>query len=701
MVLIAAASLRCSDNTGNSTAKTIEAVSGDNQSGSAGDPLANSLIVLVKDDAGNPVQGVEVQWAAQGGGSLSSATVKTGSDGRSSVQRTLGTTVGVQTTTATASGLDGSPVTFTSTATAGGGPGVTVTTQPPATVLSTEVFDPAAQPVVVVKDANGTVQSGVDVVASLASGSGTLEGVTTAKTNSSGVAAFTDLGVSGSGTVTLKFTAGSSEATSNSMTVSPLTGAATTGAWGAPVDWAIVPLHIHLLSTGKVLAWGKFEDNGTMGQPRLWDPSQGSPATATVVANDTMLFCAGHAMMADGKLMVSGGHKADDKGLDVTNIFDPVGQNWTPGLPKMAAGRWYPTVTELADGRMITVAGRDTVGLHGTVVLIPEIWENNSWAQLPGASLNLPYYPRDFVAPDGRVFYAGERVTSRWLDVDATSAGGRGSWVTGPSHIWPFNRDYGSAVMYDAGKILYVGGGGDLTWSTLDNKNATPTATAEKIDLNGAATWQSAGSMSVPRRHLNATVLPDGEVLVTGGVSNGGFNDLASAAHAAEIWNPRTNGWTTLASNSIARGYHSVSLLLPDGTVLHGGSGDADAPGSGGTPAPYPRQKNHEIFSPPYLFKGTRPTITDAPSDVGYNQPFTVTTPFAAQITDVRWIRLGSVTHAFDANGRAITLQFTKTAGALSVTAPANGNVAPPGYYMLFILNRNGVPSEGKFIHVQ
>jgi hypothetical protein len=190
-------------------------------------------------------------------------------------------------------------------------------------------------------------------------------------------------------------------------------------------------------------------------------------------------------------------------------------------------------------------------------------------------------------------------------------------------------------------------------------------------------------------------------VLVTGGVSNGGFNDLASAAHAAEIWNPRTNGWTTLASNSIARGYHSVSLLLPDGTVLHGGSGDADAPGSGGTPAPYPRQKNHEIFSPPYLFKGTRPTITDAPSDVGYNQPFTVTTPFAAQITDVRWIRLGSVTHAFDANGRAITLQFTKTAGALSVTAPANGNVAPPGYYMLFILNRNGVPSEGKFIHVQ
>lgn len=701
MILVAAVSLRCSDNTGNSTAKTIEAVSGDNQSASAGEPLANSLIVLVKDDAGNPVQGVDVHWAAQGGGSVSSATVKTGSDGRSAVQRTLGPTVGEQTTTATVNGLDGSPVTFTSTAVAGGGPGVTLTTQPPATALSTEVFDPAAQPVVVVKDANGTAQSGVDVVASIASGGGTLQGATTATTNSSGIAAFTDLGVSGSGAVTLKFTAGSSEATSNSITVSALTAAATTGQWSSPVDWAIVPLHIHLLSTGKILAWGRMEDNGTMGQPRLWDPSQGPPSTATLVANDTMLFCSGHAMMADGKLMVSGGHKADDKGLDVTNIFDPVAQSWALGLPKMAAGRWYPTVTELPDGRMVTVAGRDTVGIHGTVVLIPEIWESGQWVQLPGASLNLPYYPRDFVAPDGKVFYAGERVTSRWLNVDATSAGGRGSWVTGPAHIWPFNRDYGSAVMYDAGKILYVGGGGDLTWSTPDNKNATPTATAEKIDLTGAATWLSAGSMSVPRRHLNATVLPDGEVLVTGGVSNGGFNDLSSAAHAAEIWDPKTNNWTTLASNTVDRGYHSVSLLLPDGTVLHGGSGDADAPGSGGTPTPYPRQKNHEIFSPPYLFKGTRPTITDAPSNVGYGADFTVTTPFAAQITDVRWIRLGSVTHAFDANGRANTLQFTKTAGSLSVKAPANANLAPPGHYMLFILNRNGVPSEGKFIHVQ
>jgi hypothetical protein len=145
--------------------------------------------------------------------------------------------------------------------------------------------------------------------------------------------------------------------------------------------------------------------------------------------------------------------------------------------------------------------------------------------------------------------------------------------------------------------------------------------------------------------------------------------------------------------------YHSVSLLLPDGTVLHGASGDANVPR---TPTPYPRQANHEIFRPPYLFKGARPTITSlSQATVGYGKTFTVTTPFAAQITQVRWIRLGSVTHAFDADQRANTLSFTRGSGVVKVTTPANSRRAPPGYYMLFLLNRNGVPSPGAFVRVQ
>jgi hypothetical protein len=258
--------------------------------------------------------------------------------------------------------------------------------------------------------------------------------------------------------------------------------------------------------------------------------------------------------------------------------------------------------------------------------------------------------------------------------------------------------------MYDAGKILYAGGGGHTGWPTPDAKSATPTATAEKIDLNQAApTWQSAGSMSAPRRHLNSTILPDGQVLITGGTRGGGFVNIdpGLAVKEAEVWNPTSGQWTTLAANTVMRVYHSVSLLLPDGTVLHGASGDAMAVQPGGGVVPVPPQRNHEIFSPPYLFKGARPTITLAPSTVTWNETFSVATPNAAQITEVRWIRLGSVTHAFDASQRANTLNFTATATGVDVTAPANPNLAPPGHYQLFILNRNGVPSAGKIVRIQ
>jgi hypothetical protein len=552
-----------------------------------------------------------------------------------------------------------------------------------------------------VKDAAGVAVAGVVVTASVDLGSGTLQGTLAVTTKANGSATFTDLGIAGSGSHTLRFTTGAVSATSSSVVLSDLPPEATTGKWDPPVAWEIVPLHLHLLPTGKLLGWGKHEPGGSMGMPRLWDPSAGPPTSAPMVRQglDTMLFCSGHTLMADGRLMVSGGHKADDRGLDVTNIFDPVTESWIPGLPKMAKGRWYPTVTTLADGRVVTVAGRDTTS---SVVLIPEIWENNQWVQLTGASFKFPYYPRQFVAPNGKLFYAGERIKARYLDVDAVTASGRGVWssTTGFSHVWPFNRDYGSAVMYDTGKILYAGGGGDLNSSSPDPKQGAPTKTAETIDLNvSGAHWTGTDDMHFPRRHLNATILPDGRVLVTGGTSSGGFNTVSGAVHAAEVWDPGSGHWSLLAGNTIDRAYHSVSLLLPDGTVLHGASGDASVPGSTEL---YPRQANHEIFRPPYLFKGVRPSITGlSKTAVTYGETFTVSTPYAAQITKVRWIRLGSVTHAFDAGQRANTLNFSRGSGLLKVTAPSSGRRAPPGYYLLFVVNRNGVPSAGKMVQVR
>jgi hypothetical protein len=698
--VIASISVQCGGETGPpADASTIEMAGGEGQVAPAGAPLPNPLVVLVTDDAGSPVEGVTVQWSAGGGGAVSPGSAQTGSDGKASTTRTLGATAGQQTTTAAVTGLQGSPVTFTATATEGAPPGITITTNPPTAALTGEVFDPVVQPVVQVRDGAGQPVADAQVVASVASGGGTLEGTTTATTDASGVARFGDLGISGTGAQTLQFTTGTSSVTSAPVDLSPLPTEATTGEWGPLVNWDIVPLHMHLLPTGKLLAWGKFEPGGmVMGMPRLWDPSVGPPTTAREIVVDTMLFCSGHAFMPDGRLLVSGGHKQDDKGIDVTNIFDPATDAFVPGLPKMAYGRWYPTVTELTDGRMLTMAGRDSAG---AVVTTPEIWENNQWVKLPGAgALQIPYYPRNFIDPkNSLVFMAGERIMSRWFDPDGSAAGGRGQWIDGPSHIWQFNRDYGTAAMYEPGKILIAGGGGNTGWATPDPKAASPTATAEKIDLNAATpTWQSAGSMSAARRHLNSTILPDGQVLITGGTSGGGFVNInqALATKTAEEWNPSTNQWTTLAANSRMRVYHSVSILLPDATVLHGASGNAMVGA-----VPVPDEPNHEIFSPPYLFKGARPTITSPPLTVGYGQTFTIATPNAAQVTTVRWTHIGTVTHAFDFGQRANTLTFTATSTGVSVTAPSGPNLAPPGYYILFILNRNGVPSTGKIIQVQ
>jgi hypothetical protein len=707
VALVALSSLRCSgDNVGPPDATTIGEASGNGQTGQVGQPLPNPLVVNVTNDVGSPVEGVTVSWSVDGGGSVSAASSKTGANGQASVVRTLGPTVGQQQTTASVSGLSGSPVTFTSTAVEGPlSGGIAIVTNPPVAALTSEVFDPAAQPVVTVSDNAGNPLVDQGVTVRIVSGTGTLEGNTSVKTDGSGVARFTDLGINGTGNQTLEFSSGTSTVQSSPVTLSALPAEAATGKWGPVIPWDIVPLHMSLMPNGKIIAWGKYEAVGdkVMAMPRIWDPSAGNPAGAPMIQLDTMLFCAGHTLMPDGRLMVSGGHKADDVGINRTNFFTQDGA-WQPG-PNMAHGRWYPTVTTLPDGRMLTMAGRDE---NGNVVEIPEIWENNDhWAELPGANgVEIPYYPRNFVAPNGRIFMAGERVTSRWFDVDATSAGGRGSWSIGPIHIWHFNRDYGTAAMYEPGKILYAGGGGHTACPTPDPKNAAPTATAEKIDLNQAgATWQPAGSMSAPRRHLNSTILPDGQVLITGGTRGGGFVDIneADAVKAAEIWNPKNNQWTTLASASKMRVYHSVAMLLADGTVLAGASGDADAI-LNGVLTPVPPERNHEIFSPPYLFRfsnNNRPTITSAPATVTWNQTFRVVTPNAAQVTEVRWIHLGSVTHAFDAGQRANTLTFTPQADGVDVTAPLNPNLAPPGYYQLFILNRNGVPSVGKVIKIQ
>ena len=454
------------------------------------------------------------------------------------------------------------------------------------------------------------------------------------------------------------------------------------GEWGPVVDWPVVGVHVALLPDGKVLAYDSIGDNATETYPvhdhtraTVWDPKTG---VQTPVNVDTgfNVFCSGLAHLLDGRVFLAGGNKdAQLNGIVQTHIFDPAGYTWSLG-PNMAAGRWYPSVTPLHNGEMLITSGR---------VNTPEVRTlAGGLRALSTASLSLPLYPWMDVAPDGRAFYSGPDQTLRALDTSGT-----GAWQSLGQRD-TINRDYGGHALFDVGKMLVAGGGP----SSKD---------ARVIDVTGASPQVSTTApMAFGRRQHNLTVLADGSVLATGGNSSGaGLVDLNAGVYPAELWSPATGQWRTLAAMQITRQYHSTALLLADGRVLSSGGGicgTCDQVGYLG--------KNAEVFSPPYLFEsdGTlapRPVIDAAPASVSFGAPIQIATGNAASIGKVALVRLGAVTHSDNMEQRYIPLSFTTGATGLTATAPINANVAPPGPYMLFLVDANGVPSVARMVSVQ
>ena len=246
--------------------------------------------------------------------------------------------------------------------------------------------------------------------------------------------------------------------------------------------------------------------------------------------------------------------------------------------------------------------------------------------------------------------------------------------------------------MYLPGKILKMG-------TSVDPDNPTrpdSVANAYVLDMTQPSPlWSPVDSMTFRRTYHTATLLPDGNVLITGGGTTTGATDVTNAVLPAELWSPNTKKWTTLGSMSAPRLYHSEALLLPDGRVLVCGGGRFD-----NTTLPTD-QFSAEFFSPPYLFRGSRPSITSAPSQLSYGQSFTVnfTVLSPAQIAQVSLIRFGGVTHDINMSQRFLPLSFVVGNGVLNITAPKDANLAPPGYYMLFLVDSNGVPSVAAVTH--
>jgi hypothetical protein len=462
------------------------------------------------------------------------------------------------------------------------------------------------------------------------------------------------------------------------------------GQWSSIINAPLVPIASALLPNGNVLMWDSVGDLPVGRYPvhnftraTVWNPV--SNTFTDVPVSGYNLFCAGFVHLADGRLFVAGGNKnANQAGIRQTHFFNASTNTWLRG-PDMAFERWYPSLAALPNSEVFIMAGGPST--H-------EVYQtNNIIRQLTNAVFAQPepsrLYPFIQTNVDGRVFYLGPDRGMR-----ALTTAGTGLWqVFGDrDNIY---RYYGSYAMYDIGKFIVTGGS---PAGTLASKSA------RLIDARGATPVVSNTANAIyGRRQHNLTVLPDGTVLATGGLSS--FNslvDLNAAVYAAEVWNPTTGTWRELASAQVARQYHSVAMLLPDGRVMTGGGGICGACQTAG----YLR-KDIEVFSPPYLFRpggsgqlATRPTITTAPTTANYNQPLIINTPNGSSINKVSMIRLGAPTHSQDQGQRFIPLSFTTTSGQVNATAPANANIAPPGFYMLFVLS-GGVPSVASMVQVQ
>jgi hypothetical protein len=462
-----------------------------------------------------------------------------------------------------------------------------------------------------------------------------------------------------------------------------LAQAATQGQWRTLTNQVpINPVHVALTNRGEVLivAGSGNVAAETLFQGAVWDPLSQTFQTQTLPWD---MFCNGMVVLHDGRVLINGGNLQYDPffGEPRNAVFDPATHVFT-AVQNMAHGRWYPTVTTLGDGRVMTFSGLlETGGTNSTV----EIYTVGSgWSQEFPAGWTPPLYPRMHLNTDGRVFYAGSGRGSRFFN-PATN-----SWTAVvATTLYTGTRSYGTSVLLPLTpangyrpRVMILGGGSPAT------------ATTEIIDLSAATpVWQNGPPMSQPRIQMSATILPNGRVLAVGGSRNN--EDALTASRNADLYNPATNTFSPAGANLHPRLYHSASLLLPDATVLL----------IGGNPQRGNYERRLEIYSPAYLFDSTggpafRPTVTGVPSGTVYGATFQVQTPDAAQIASVVLVRPGAATHAFDMEQRLVGLSYTIGNGVLNVTAPPNGNIAPPGYYMLFVLNSGGTPSIAKFIRV-
>jgi hypothetical protein len=495
-----------------------------------------------------------------------------------------------------------------------------------------------------------------------------------------------------------------------------------------------LPVHLALLHTGKVLGFGgSGNDPRNEGRPfraEIWDPLAGGDGRPIDQDLSADTFCSGHAFLPDGRLLVAGGTRLYDRlrfgfgfppfrGTDHAYAFDPVTETWTR-LPNMSRGRWYPTLVPLPDGGVLATSGLSKHFPWFFRRSIEFFASATGWHKERAASRWLPLYPRLHLVPrgggkPGGVFYSGSFNTHYTYPFRLKSFPtalldlGTSSWrkLGPPRHA---QREEGASILLplvppDYRPVVMLLGGGNF-------HGAEVIPQVELIDLGEEqpAWTEIPAQMMHPRYYAYSVILPDRGVLVVGGRMGKGDHRHGppaamsqreheasdrppqdpQAIHEAELFDPDTQTWRLLAPMRRDRLYHANALLLPDGRVMAAGS----------NPSRGSNELSIELYRPPYLFRGERPVIEEVTNSIHYGQTFEMRTPDASDITEVALIRPSATTHCVNPEQRYVGLQFRAVDGsALRIEAPPDAWLAPPGYYMAFVL-RDGIPSEARFVRL-
>ncbi|MFE9659934.1 galactose oxidase-like domain-containing protein [Streptomyces sp. NPDC005955] len=387
--------------------------------------------------------------------------------------------------------------------------------------------------------------------------------------------------------------------------------------------------------------------------------------------------------------------KKDFQGIKDSFEFDPIAEKYIQVDP-MKEARWYPTLTTLTDGKVLSLSGLDEIGQ-----LVPgknEVYDpkTKGWEYTKGVR-QFPTYPAVSLMQNGKLFYSGSNAGYGPADVGRDPgvwdlASNKFRKVPGLSD--PKLMETSQTVLLPPAqdeKYMVIGGGGVGESKESSKKTRLVDLLADE------PRFEDGPELEKGTRYPQASVLPDDTVLISGGSEDyrgRGASDILQA----RIYDAKDNSMERVADPLVGRNYHSGSVLLPDGRLMFFGSDPLYDDKANTKPGTF--EQRVEIYTPPYLFRDERPSLSGGPKTIKLGGSATFTTRDSSTVKSARLMRPSASTHVTDIDQKSIALDVKKGEGSVTVTVPKNRNLVQSGWYMLFVTDDRGTPSKAQWVRV-